>query len=142
MRKCVVCGETKPLEDFGYHARCTDQRKPQCKSCIAEQSRKYRLENPLTVQNTRLYSKYKITLETYNKMLEEQGGVCAICGEVNPNGKALAVDHDHKCCPDKCKSCGECVRQLLCDRCNTLLGRVNDDVSLLNKAIEYLERMK
>jgi hypothetical protein len=43
-----------------------------------------------------LQKKYGITLAKYNEMLEEQAGVCAICGWKPTEGKrALAVDHDH-----------------------------------------------
>jgi hypothetical protein len=72
--------------------------------------------------------RYGITLDRYNEMLETQGGVCAMCGEPetavhNKSDKvmALAVNHDHACCPGS-GSCGECVRGLLCRRCNFDLG--------------------
>lgn len=71
-------------------------------------------------------------------MLNEQGGVCAVCGGVNENGRALAVDHDHACCPDS-KSCGSCVRALLCIGCNTAIGSMQDDPERLLKAAAYLE---
>jgi len=70
-------------------------------------------------------------------MLEDQAGVCAICGLINENGRMLAVDHDHSCCPGD-RSCGKCVRKLLCGDCNMGLGKFKDDVELLAKAISYL----
>lgn len=42
----------------------------------------------------RLQRAYGITLAEYNKMLDEQGGVCAICGKP-PTNKRLHTDHDH-----------------------------------------------
>lgn len=62
-----------------------------------------------------------LTLEQYDEMVEEQGGVCAIC-ETNTPNKNLAVDHDHTCCDVAGRSCGRCVRGLLCLQCNTKLG--------------------
>jgi len=53
--------------------------------------------------------------------------------------KALAVDHNHACCPGR-KSCGECVRGLLCSNCNKALGLVRDSVETLRNMIEYVSR--
>lgn len=61
-------------------------------------------------------------------MLEEQGGVCAICGTGNGQ-KMLHVDHDH--------GTGR-VRGLLCHQCNRVLGLAHDNPELMRKAIEYL----
>lgn len=75
----------------------------------------------------------------YATKLSEQGGHCAICPRTpEENGKALAVDHDHNCCPTKMKSCGNCVRGLLCDSCNLLLGHANDDPDIILAALKYL----
>jgi len=73
--------------------------------------------------------KYGITKDDYLRMVEEQGGVCAICGK--PDSIRLAVDH--------CHTTG-IVRGLLCSGCNTSLGKFNDDIEVLRKAIEYLEK--
>jgi hypothetical protein len=61
------------------------------------------------------------------QMLEDQGGVCAICF----NARFLAVDHDHDT---------EQVRGLLCEHCNRGLGFFRDSVLALESAIEYLQR--
>lgn len=85
-----------------------------------------------------LYKKYGMTLDDYEKKFNDQNGVCDICGrpEVsidkrNKTVRALAVDHCHKT--------GK-VRALLCQKCNTALGKFNDDPQLLRKAAEYLEK--
>jgi len=64
---------------------------------------------------------------------------CAICeGESD-----LVIDHDHACCPvDKFPgykvSCGKCIRGLLCRRCNTALGMLDDDSAKIQGLIAYL----
>lgn len=52
------------------------------------------MEN-LKAVNKRLVKKYGITLDQYNVMLEQQDGICKICGSA-PKTRRLAVDHDHK----------------------------------------------
>lgn len=64
---------------------------------------------------------YGITVEQYNAMFVAQGGVCAKCRHACKTGKHLCVDHDHACCPGK-RSCGGCVRALLCSSCNQMVG--------------------
>lgn len=70
----------------------------------------------------------------YGNLIETQRGLCAICGqpETIKRGealKALAVDHDH--------ITGK-IRELLCQRCNTVLGIVDDNIEILDTMIEYL----
>jgi 16S rRNA C967 or C1407 C5-methylase (RsmB/RsmF family) len=47
------------------------------------------------------------------------------------------IDHDHGCCSGT-GSCGRCVRGLLCNRCNLMLGFANDQPEILRAALEYL----
>lgn len=51
-----------------------------------------------------------------------QRGRCAICER--PSAR-LEVDHDHRHCAGA-TGCRQCVRGLLCGRCNTALGRFGD----------------
>lgn len=79
---------------------------------------------------------YGITYEEYSVVLALQGGLCAICkgDEIVKRGNKpvrLSVDHDHHT--------GK-VRGLLCQRCNSLLGFAQDDISILRGAIDYLAR--
>lgn len=64
---------------------------------------------------------------------------CSICGEAEGS---LAVDHDHACCPQKKKSCGDCVRGVLCSDCNFLMGWVDKILvprpELFDKISDYL----
>jgi hypothetical protein len=66
----------------------------------------------------------------YDRMLEEQGGGCGICGKAPNPKRRLDIDHDHGSMK---------IRGLLCPRCNILLGRGKDS-SWYRAAAEYLER--
>lgn len=83
--------------------------------------------------------RYGISADDYEGLLVRQGGACAICHGTNANGYALSVDHDHGCCPGN-RSCGRCVRGLLCSRCNFAVGHMGDDPIRLRAAADYLER--
>ena len=67
-----------------------------------------------------------ITEEQFNALLEAQGYACGICREPFEDYQRICADHDHSCCPAQpratAKTCGECLRGLLCVRCNTHLG--------------------
>ena len=109
------------------------RKKPEYKAYAKE----YKLRNPDQHRNYNL-KPYNITVIEYNELLDNQGGVCAICEQEDRDGRNLAVDHDHQCCAGN-GSCGKCIRGLLCKRCNTLLGSVKDDTALLQRAITYLK---
>lgn len=76
--------------------------------------------------------KFGLTKEQYLQMHKAQGGTCAICKQ-EEIGRRLAVDH--------CHTSGK-VRGLLCAGCNTALGQMNDDPTLLRRAMEYLIEAK
>lgn len=61
--------------------------------------------------------KYLITLDEFIKMSENG---CEICGD-KPE-RSLHVDHDHKCCRGD-KTCGDCVRGILCNKCNKAVDK-------------------
>lgn len=84
-------------------------------------------EENLSRRNRRL-RKYGITPEKYDLLFQQQGGKCAICGSTSI-GRHLSVDHDHK---------DGRVRGLLCIKCNTGLGMLNDDYDIVVAASEYI----
>lgn len=81
------------------------------------------------IRDNQLRRNYGITLDDYNRLNNEQNGVCAICRQPEVN-KQLSVDHDHKT--------GK-VRRLLCSKHNTALGLVEEDIVILETMIEYLK---
>lgn len=137
---CPLCNKEKPLTDFYKDNNVKSCTGPICKICDKikyKESRKInRKNNKKQIQNKALQTLYGITLSDYNRMFEEQSGVCAICGkeEIQKNQFGtirLSVDHDHQT--------GK-VRGLLCSKCNRAIGLLNDDFKILNKAAKYLKK--
>lgn len=75
----------------------------------------------------RRLSKYGITPEDHERIMEYQGGTCAICRKAKGISKALAIDHDHAT---------GLVRGELCTRCNVRLGWLE---AHYDAAIGYLD---
>ena len=73
---------------------------------------------------------YGITGDQYRTKVQNQDGVCMICG-LPPMGRQLDVDH--------CESPWK-IRDLLCGNCNPGLGKFKEDPALLRAAADYLER--
>lgn len=121
-KQCRSCSQWLALALFGASARNSDGVNDLCKRCATD---KHRLHY------------YGITAAQYDAMLERQGGGCAICGEQCTSGRRLAIDHDHTCCPGD-KTCGKCVRGLLCGPCNQGIGKLKDSPRLLIAAASYL----
>lgn len=67
---------------------------------------------------------YGLTMEGFDRLLEAQGYACGMCREPFGEGQLIHVDHDHSCCRAKNRSCGKCVRGLLCHGCNIALGHI------------------
>jgi len=65
-------------------------------------------------------------------MHRKQRGRCGICGKKlrSKRYKAFAVDHDHKT--------GR-IRGLLCAKCNTALGLLDDDIERLERAAKWIK---
>ena len=79
----------------------------------------------------RLGKIYGLSAEQHRQLLDEQDGVCAICRQ--SSRRALCVDHCHAT---------QRVRGLLCDKCNTALGLLDEDVGRMLAAVAYLDRAR
>lgn len=85
--------------------------------------------------------KYNISIEQYTSLLTAQNNSCAICKKGDPGTSgSWHIDHDHRCCPEKNRSCGKCVRGLLCHYCNIGLGHFFESLAFLDSAASYLSR--
>lgn len=138
-RVCIRCDERKPIEEFplvgGAKHEGTTNRIRRCHPCyLADRRQDYKQAG----RERRFEWQYGITLEERNALLAKQGGKCAICERSEPNGHDWCVDHDHTCCPQKSRSCGKCVRGILCHSCNSGIGLLGDDPQVLSRAAWYI----
>lgn len=83
---------------------------------------------------------YGLVKEQFEVMKEAQNFKCAICGgegfimnSKKTHREKLVIDHDHKT---------GVVRGLLCHNCNRALGLFQDDVEIMQKAIQYLNKSR
>lgn len=140
VKTCLRCKEKKPAEAFGKDASTKDNLTRWCRPCRNEyqldSQRRYREQGrygPEYYRRTHLKHAYGITPERFDEMLAAQGGRCAVC----PETEDFTVDHDHSCCPGN-RSCGNCIRGILCRKCNMALGLLNDDPERLRSLANYL----
>lgn len=85
--------------------------------------------DPEISRRSQLRTRYGLTVDQYDAMLEAQGGLCALC-DSPPQVRRLSVDHDHLT---------GAVRGLLCGRCNLALAFFEDQ-DLFDAATDYLRR--
>lgn len=160
--QCYTCSELKPLNDeffrprkagkLGFLGICRDclkiknrkdyeilkSEKPKQLQEVRKKSDRKRYNSPKRKQYRKKYSRqfylmrtYNITLEDYEELKSQQNNRCAICGGKGKGKREiLDVDHDHKT--------GK-VRGLLCGKCNSGLGMLQNNLGILKAAVMYLE---
>lgn len=71
-------------------------------------------------------------------MMLDQDFKCLICKDELGLNVELAIDHDHKCCDyPNGRSCGRCVRGLLCRHCNAAFGQMREDPKRIHQLWLY-----
>lgn len=147
MRTCSICKIEKNSADFKLKSNgCLSSF---CRTCSASYQKKYQEKNKekikekkkhyhtQTKEYRRWYTiklRYGITKEEYENMLLMQNGGCAICQTTksgHKNTNEMVVDHCHKT---------KKVRGLLCNRCNTLLGLIDDNSTFMENVSNYLKK--
>lgn len=136
-RRCPRCEQVKSREEFA------GDNAPYCKPCSAAYVRGQRAADPDPLRSRReSLARYGLTFEQFDAMLAAQGGRCKICGTGKPGGvggpRGWHVDHDHACCSTRKRSCGNCIRGIICTNCNHVLGNARDDPVILQAALDYL----
>ncbi len=162
MKTCKKCGLPNPLDDFYRATGTRDGHRGDCKACdLAAKKTRYLADPAKSIARVKLWQqenaervnayhkarrakpdvkrtdrdsylkrKYGITIEQYDELLVSQGGKCAICRREPRLDISLHFDHDHET---------GALRGILCFRCNNALGDFDDDVSLLQAAVRYLQ---
>lgn len=153
-RKCLRCGEVKPIDRFVLYRGdrpTAGARERHCMDC----QNYYRTSSPsrtpgFTIPKKRLPSfalgltegavsrlrRLGMSIQTYLDLLQWQSDLCGICGSAEtaktPTGEVsrLSVDHDH--------STG-LIRGVICRACNNALGNAKDDPARLRAMADYLE---
>lgn len=119
----------------------SDRKHRYCVDCYRSYSRDKKLAHRLQrdrVTGNKRFQKFGIYPGTYDRMVEAQEGLCAICRRPERwtrSGlvRTLAVDHDHVT--------GQ-IRGLLCSACNTALGYFEDSTERLEAAVRYLKEAR
>jgi len=124
-----------------FYERHKEAEKIRSKAWRLANPDKYKIWAEKNKENRRAANRkyeYGLLPEEFDARLSFQEGKCGICGIVmiRPD-----VDHDHSCCTGR-KSCGKCIRGILCHKCNTIIGLAQDSIDLLERAIQYLKRHK
>lgn len=135
-KECSWCSEIKLHSEFHKDRNAPSGLTYYCISCATAKTRAHhqRTKNIEDYQRRKRNSYYKMTygisLNDYEEILQAQRNQCAICGvALKSTGTHTHLDHDHHT--------GR-IRGVLCTNCNRGLGHFKDNLSILEKAIEYL----
>lgn len=143
-KTCRACGKALDVSQFTVANLYKDGLSSQCKPC----QRAYRQQFKEGVARRKRLRTYGMTEDQFDKLLAAAEGKCQICRrELTPDrGRTgYAIDHDHECCSGQ-QSCGRCVRGLVCQACNWMLGRIDrldgDPLTWAAAASDYLKAYK
>ena len=147
MIQCTKCKESKLETQFSKDSKKQNGLTSWCRVCRnlkrkdtyykqldKEYTRRkeYKKNNPeqvkLSNKKAKLKKAYGISHEAYLEMFNKQSNKCACCGKETDK---LVVDHNH--------TTGQ-VRELLCHQCNTALGLLNEDVTVMQNMINYTRK--
>jgi hypothetical protein len=131
MKQCTKCGIQKPLSEFYKDKRTKDKHRNCCNICSINYHSLWNLKNKEYKASHTLLQKYGITLDDKKSMINKQNNLCEICKSQLLNTEEACVDH--------CHTTGK-IRDILCRKCNSLLGQAKDSTQILKSAILYLDK--
>lgn len=122
VKVCFRCKIEKSKAEFYWHPS-KKRYHSLCNQCKLLSFREYQ-------KSKGRFDRHGLTKEQYDQMLDMQNGKCYICN-ITPD--VLCIDHDH--------TTGQ-IRKLLCSQCNSALGMIKEDISVLTNMIKYLEKFR
>jgi|SRR6185369_1770073 hypothetical protein len=148
-KTCPKCKVEKALSEFHKSKSSVHGITVYCKQCsgekhktymqgdeqkaqAAKRSREWRANNPERQRDLERRANYGVEPGTYDRMLKEQNGQCAICRTPDPGGRGcFHIDHCHST---------KQIRGLLCHHCNVGIGHMGHDPDRLRAAVHYLTK--
>lgn len=134
-KRCRDCAAKYRKEQSAQRQAAWRAANPERAATHSRKHHEKRKDNPAWRQYKRdaeLRRSYGITRDQLNAMLEAQDHRCAICGgERNGAGTRLHIDH--------CHTTGR-IRGLLCGKCNSAVGLLDDDPERAERLAAYLRQ--
>ena len=140
-KTCSKCKAIQPLTNFYKSSKAKDGHRPECKLCHTvtyrgryddyqkqwlkdnpEYPKQWEKANKIKRKAINLKWTYNLTPVDFLTFLFKQQFACADCKVHFSNATRPCVDHSHDCC-DGYRSCGKCVRGLVCTKCNIKRAR-------------------
>jgi hypothetical protein len=115
-KKCVMCGLTHRASAFYAHATSGDGLRTYCKDCD---------------RVVRRANKYGLSRDRVAEMLQQSR--CEACKKPLEKSSHKFIDHRHA---------DGAVRGVLCEPCNTTLGKCLENKAVLLGLVAYLDRTK
>lgn len=144
---CARCKQIKPISEFGRCRGRRDRHHWRCRPCAVAHNQEYNAKHKEQMRwAARVWREKNPSyglchsvglplgegLRLWRHLYKKQNGKCAICLRENGSSKVkLGFDHDHKT---------GIIRGLLCNPCNFLIGRGQDNPNLFFAAIAYLKK--
>ncbi len=122
-RQCSKCSEVRSLSEFYFD---TKAQRPvaKCKWCMRAVV-------------------FGLMAQQLVFLFESHQCRCALCCEIETKESVtglscrLSVDHDHSCCA---RGCAQCIRGVLCQECNWMLGKAEGKPLVAARFADYLAR--
>ena len=139
MKVCSHCRQAKSEDEYYIcrkklkSGKIKETLRYVCKACDRKAKRERDRKNPELRADKHLRNKYGITLADKRRMIQQQGGKCAICPVKLEDLSKSHVDH--------CHETGE-IRGVLCHNCNRGIGYLKHDTQIILSASQYLARSR